>query len=186
MLNASRTVIVLLLLFQFSIEGMAKKKVAGLVIFRQSNQEIEYLMLKPSKEGKDWSPPKGISVDLYSSKCFIIYFDWTLGQIDDGEDELAAAIRETQEEVGYDADDLDIYSDQQMSVDQQRKNGKNKVVTFFLAKLKATDKVPVLSHEHSEYHWVNKEQASSLYGSHGEFADMFTHFDNKIKCNLLA
>lgn len=97
-----------------------------------------------------------------------------------------AALRETQEEVGYSCDDLELYRDQRFSVDQKKKNGKNtKKVTFFLAKLKALDKDPVLSHEHSGYQWVNKEQASSLYGSDGLFTDMFTQFDNKIKSNLL-
>lgn len=61
MSNASRKVIVLFLLIQFSIGCLAKKRVAGLVIYRQSDQGIEYLMLKPSKKGKDWSPPKGMS-----------------------------------------------------------------------------------------------------------------------------
>lgn len=62
MLNTLRGVIILLLLFQFSVKGMAKKRVAGMVIFRQLDQNIEYLMLKPSKDGKDWSPPKGTSL----------------------------------------------------------------------------------------------------------------------------
>lgn len=47
-----------LLLFCILVQTMGKR-VAGLVIFRQSNSEIEYLMLKPSKDRKNWSPPKG-------------------------------------------------------------------------------------------------------------------------------
>lgn len=57
--NTTRRVIVLLVLFHLCAGGMAKKKVAGLVIYRQSGQGVEYLMLKPSKDDKDWSPPKG-------------------------------------------------------------------------------------------------------------------------------
>lgn len=60
MLNLTRTIIVLFLLFQFCPTGMAKKRIAGLVIYRTLDQGItEYLMLKPSKDEKDWSPPKG-------------------------------------------------------------------------------------------------------------------------------
>lgn len=111
----------------------------------------------------------------------------SLGRIDDGEDDITAALRETREEVGFTSDDLEVYREQRISVDQKKKNGKkSKSVTYFLAKLIATDKVPVLSHEHSEYHWLNREQASSRYGSDGLFADMFNQFDNKIKSNLLA
>lgn len=106
--------------------------------------------------------------------------------MDEGEDGYTAALRETQEEVGYTIDDLDIYRDQQMTVNQIMKNGKKKEVTFWLARLKTPNKTPVLSHEHNEYHWVNKAEASSLYGSDGAFADMFTQFDNKIKTNLLV
>lgn len=65
MLNASSRVIVIFLLLQFSLGGMAKKIVAGLVIYRESDQGIEYLMLKPSKDRKDWSPPKGMSSLIY-------------------------------------------------------------------------------------------------------------------------
>lgn len=43
------------------MEETAKKRVAGMVVYRQIDQNIEYLMLKPSKDGKDWSPPKGNS-----------------------------------------------------------------------------------------------------------------------------
>lgn len=93
-------------------------------------------------------------------------------------------MRETYEEVGYTADDLDIYRNQQMTVDQMTKEGNKKEVTFFLARLKTPNNTPVLSHEHSEYYWVNKDKASSLYGSHGEFGDMFIQFDNYIRSKL--
>lgn len=106
--------------------------------------------------------------------------------MDDGEDELTAALRETHEEVGYTADDLEIYKKHRVTVNQERNNGKTKTVTFFLAKLKSTDKNPVLSHEHSDYYWLNKDRAASKYGQNGEFTCMFTQFDNEINGNLLV
>lgn len=190
-MNAARKVIALLLLFHFSMETMAKKRVAGLVIYRQADQGVEYLMLKPSKEGKDWSPPKGIStcclfwVQILDADSLSIN-QRQLGRLDEGEDEFTAALREVQEEVGYTIDDLDIHRDQKVTVDQKTKKGKTKKVTFWLARLKSSDKEPVLSHEHSEYHWVNKDRAIELYGSHGEFNAMFTQFDDNIRSNLLA
>lgn len=54
------------------------KRLAGLVIFRRANAQIEYLMLKPSKDEKAWSPPKGLlskfeikitNEVFFSSKC---------------------------------------------------------------------------------------------------------------------
>lgn len=57
--NTTYKVVFLLVLLHLCANAMAKKRLAGLAIFRQSDQGVEYLMLKPSKEGKDWSPPKG-------------------------------------------------------------------------------------------------------------------------------
>lgn len=107
------------------------------------------------------------------------------GRLDDGEDEYTAALRETEEEVGYTIDDLDIYRDQNVSVEQKMKSGrgKTKTVTFFLAELRNIHKVPRLSHEHKDYRWVNKDEATALYGT--EFADMFDEFDRKISNNEL-
>lgn len=51
--------IVVLLLSLYLIDNGMAKRTAGLVIFRRSNSQTEYLMLKPSKDGKVWSPPKG-------------------------------------------------------------------------------------------------------------------------------
>lgn len=85
-------------------------------------------------------------------------------------------------------DDLEIYRDQKFTVEQYQKvkAGKTRTVTFFLARLKNTGKIPVLSTEHCEYRWVNKEQALSLYGALGEFADMLNEFDSKISNNQLG
>lgn len=57
-MRSLNSITVFLLLVSFFNDGMAKR-VVGLMIFRCNNSQIEYLMLKPSKAGKDWSPPKG-------------------------------------------------------------------------------------------------------------------------------
>lgn len=38
---------------------MGKERSAGFLIFRQSNEQIEYLLLKASEMGMHWGPPKG-------------------------------------------------------------------------------------------------------------------------------
>lgn len=52
--------IVIFLVLAYFSTGVMTKKVAGLVVFRRVNDTIEYLMLKPKSEQKEWSPPKGI------------------------------------------------------------------------------------------------------------------------------
>lgn len=62
------------------------KRSAGLLIFRHSGRGLEVLLVHPggpfwiNKDDEAWSIPKGL--------------------VEDGEDELAAAIRETSEEIG--------------------------------------------------------------------------------------
>lgn len=38
---------------------MGKERSAGLLIFRRFNSQIEYLLLKASEMGQNWTPPKG-------------------------------------------------------------------------------------------------------------------------------
>lgn len=53
--------VIFLILAYFSSGIMSKKskQVAGLIVYRQVNDTIEYLMLKPNSHKKEWSPPKG-------------------------------------------------------------------------------------------------------------------------------
>ncbi|XP_055303055.1 bis(5'-nucleosyl)-tetraphosphatase [asymmetrical]-like isoform X2 [Sitodiplosis mosellana] len=139
------------------VMSKGSKKVAGLVIFRRINDRIEYLMLKPNSQNKEWSPPKG--------------------RIDDGEDFLMAAIRETSEETGYMADDLSIYDAQHQMNQFTRKKGKDKTVVFWLAQLKDVTKQPKLnSDEHSKYRWLTKEEALQKCKM-PEFAELVNEFD---------
>lgn len=101
-----------------------------------------------------------------------------LGRVGKGEDDFLAALRETEEEVGFTANDLEIYQNHQLIVNSTTKHGKNKIAVFWPAELKSINKNPTLSSEHNEYRWLNKDGASSLYGI--ESIEMFTQFDNKI------
>lgn len=68
MMSSRNSIAVFLLLLSMFNNGMAKKT-AGLVIFRRANAQIEYLMLKPTKDGKVWSPPKGLSITKFQHIC---------------------------------------------------------------------------------------------------------------------
>lgn len=50
------------------------KQVAGLIVFRKINDNIDYLVLKPVKDNKYWSPPKGYSLFLFNRICCIKNF----------------------------------------------------------------------------------------------------------------
>lgn len=107
-----------------------------------------------------------------------------LGRIDKGEDDFTAAKRETEEEVGFTVDDLEIYQNHQMIVNSTTKrSGKDKITVYWPAELKSNNKEPKLSKEHDDFQWLNKDEASSLYGI--EFVEMFTKLDNKISNGLL-
>lgn len=103
----------------------------------------------------------------------------TLGHVDAGEDDFTTALRETQEEAGYRADDIIIYKDQTKILEYKVK-GKNKIVVYWLAELRDTSKDPILSNEHTEFRWLAKDDAIVLSGFH-DFANMVQYFHDKIK-----
>lgn len=57
--NMKLSKVIFVLFFAYLAAPAMGKKVAGLVVFRRVDSHIEYLMLKPSKPNKEWSPPKG-------------------------------------------------------------------------------------------------------------------------------
>lgn len=87
------------------------------------------------------------------------------------------ALREAEEEVGFTADDLDIHRNHQMIVNSTTKHGKEKIAIYWPAELKSINKNPTLSSEHSEYRWVNKDEAALLYGV--ESIPMFTQCESE-------
>ncbi|XP_031624551.1 bis(5'-nucleosyl)-tetraphosphatase [asymmetrical]-like [Contarinia nasturtii] len=161
-MQANRFVVFLVLTLSYFAVGIMAKKVAGLVVFRRTNDTnaIEYLMLKPKSNKKKWSPPKG--------------------RVDDGEDFFTAAVRETHEETRYTVGDLNIHMEHNQAMEQPMKKGKKKTVKFWLAELKDGNKQPKLSHEHSEYRWMSKEDAI-LICDIPEFTEILNEFDGFAK-----
>lgn len=160
------------------------KRVAGLFVFRRINSNVEYLMLKPAKPQKNWSPPKG-GVFFVLSCVFFLFFviriSFSLsGRIDNGEDDFAAALRETEEESGYTIDDLNIHADNPLFSNQRTRNGKHKTVIYWLAELVNIEKSPTLSDEHSEYRWLTKDETIAICDV-PEFTEIVNHFDGKIR-----
>lgn len=102
-----------------------------------------------------------------------------LGHVDPGEDDYTTALRETQEEAGYFADDLIIHKEQ-MKILEYKVKGKNKTVVYWLAELRDASKDPKLSDEHTEFRWCAKDAAIDLSGFR-DFAQMVDHFHDQIK-----
>lgn len=103
---------------------------------------------------------------------------WFPGHVEGSENDFETALRETQEEAGLKANDLHIYKDQCKSL-SYIVNGNNKTVVYWLAELKDPKKCPELSHEHTEFQWLAKNDAIQLNGF-DDFAEMINHFHDKI------
>lgn len=164
------------------------KRAAGFLIFRRLNAQIEYLLLKASYGDKHWTPPKGKII-----ACFKIAFGDMKpttnvlikanalklpGHVDPGEDDFTTALRETREEAGYASTDLKIHKDEQKILNYKVK-GKDKTVVYWLAELCDATKDPILSDEHTEFRWLDKDAAIKLSG-YADFAEMVKHFHDRI------
>ncbi|XP_041984602.1 bis(5'-nucleosyl)-tetraphosphatase [asymmetrical] [Aricia agestis] len=126
---------------------MSPTRAAGLVIYRYTNQVIQFLMLQTSYGAHHWTPPKG--------------------HVDPGESDWVTALRETQEEAGFTAEDLEIYKTISKSLHYEV-NGKPKEVVYWLAKLKIPEQKVTLSDEHQDLKWLPLHQAQEISG----FEDM--------------
>jgi bis(5'-nucleosidyl)-tetraphosphatase len=113
---------------------------AGAVIVRRFDDQYRYLLL-----------------------CVRDYWDFPKGMVDPGEDPLAAAIRETEEETtltGLDFRWGKVYI-------ETEPYGKNKIARYYLAESKQGEvSLPVsveLGHpEHDEFRWLDYEAARPL------------------------
>ncbi len=114
----------------------AELRAAGLIIFRQlsKGKPFEYLMLQTSHGEHHWTPPKG--------------------HVDPGENDKETALRETQEEAGLGPSDYNIIDDFIDTI-SYKVRGKDKSVSYFLARLKAYDCPIVLSDEHQAFKWLD-------------------------------
>ncbi|VDM93792.1 unnamed protein product [Onchocerca ochengi] len=124
-------------------------RAAGMLIYRRKADRIEYLLLQASYPPHHWTPPKG--------------------HVDPGEDEWSAALRETREEAGIEADNLDVHKDfmevLKYVVKKSDRYGdeinKEKTVKYWLARLKDDGEVK-LSNEHQNVRWLPVDEASIL------------------------
>lgn len=160
---------------------MGVKRAAGFLIFRRLNQQIEYLLLRASYGTKHWTPPKGTPHTRSINRAVVWQLICTihLGHVDPGEDDFTTALRETQEEAGYRADDLVIHKDESKIL-RYKVKGNDKTVVYWLAELLDASKDPTLSHEHTEFRWLTKDAAIALSGFR-DFADLVEYFHDKIQ-----
>ncbi|RZF41458.1 hypothetical protein LSTR_LSTR000172 [Laodelphax striatellus] len=112
-------------------------RAAGLLIFRRS-PSIEYLLLQASYKPYHWTPPKG--------------------HLDPGEDEMQAALRETVEESGINAESLAIDKNFYKQLVYEA-FGKNKTVSYWLAEIVDKNATVKLSSEHQAFEWCTLESA---------------------------
>lgn len=82
------------------------------------------------------------------------------GHVDPGEDEWQAAIRETKEEAGIDADKLEIHKDFKHVMYYDTKEG-HKSVTYWLARYLESKEV-ALSDEHQNMKWLPLKESIVL------------------------
>ncbi|VBB28603.1 unnamed protein product [Acanthocheilonema viteae] len=147
-------------------------RAAGILIYRHKAGQIEYLLLQASYSPYHWSPPKVIQFEFNFRTLLevvdLISHYWrklALGHVDSNEDEWSAALRETFEEAGIMADNLDVHMDFMEILEYVvKKNNRyegEKTVKYWLAKLK-DDKEIKLSDEHKDGRWLSADEAIVL------------------------
>ena len=115
-------------------------KAAGCVVFRRTPRGIRYLVLRAFK---NWDFPKGL--------------------VDTGEEQLACAKREVEEETGLTSLEYPFGEAFRETVPY----GNNKVARYYLAETEEVEIVLPVSPElgrpeHHEYRWVSLEEAEDL------------------------
>ncbi|XP_061788230.1 bis(5'-nucleosyl)-tetraphosphatase [asymmetrical] [Nerophis lumbriciformis] len=130
-------------------------RACGFIVFRRlancasPEDNIEYLLLQTSYGQHHWTPPKG--------------------HVDSGEDDLTTALRETKEEAGLGAEDLQVVEGFLKELHYQVR-GRPKEVLYWLAELKNPGTEVTLSSEHQNYRWAPLEDACA-YAQHKEMQD---------------
>uniref|UniRef100_A0A0A9VRK4 Bis(5'-nucleosyl)-tetraphosphatase [asymmetrical] n=1 Tax=Lygus hesperus TaxID=30085 RepID=A0A0A9VRK4_LYGHE len=115
-------------------------RAAGFIVYKMLNDKVHYLLLQSSKKPHHWTPPKG--------------------HLEEGETDLDAAYRETNEEAGLLKDQLRLI-DSQIPL-KYTANGKPKVVTYWIAELIDENAAVKISHEHQDYSWADYDKAFEL------------------------
>ena len=120
-------------------------RAAGVVVYRRGSDGPELLLLR-SRKGGHWTPPKG--------------------HLDEGESDLEAALRESQEECGLADPDLRLDPEFAHEIRYRvRKKGRagDKTVCYFLGEAKSDAPVR-LSKEHTEHVWLPLAEAQERIG----------------------
>nr|XP_006626761.1 PREDICTED: bis(5'-nucleosyl)-tetraphosphatase [asymmetrical] [Lepisosteus oculatus]XP_015217875.1 PREDICTED: bis(5'-nucleosyl)-tetraphosphatase [asymmetrical] [Lepisosteus oculatus] len=122
-------------------------RAGGLIVFRRLAQAvpdtIQFLLLQTSYGEHHWTPPKG--------------------HVDPGEDDMTAALRETEEEAGLGPAQLRLVDGYRREL-RYEVRGRAKTVVYWLAELRDPGAAVRLSREHQDYRWLGLEQACRLAG----------------------
>lgn len=124
-------------------------RACGFIVFRRlascmlPPDNIEYLLLQTSYGEHHWTPPKGM--------------------VDQGEDDLTTALRETREEAGLVAEQLQVIDGFVRELHYEAR-GRPKDVLYWLAELRDPGTAVTLSDEHQDYRWARLEEACTLAG----------------------
>lgn len=141
---------------------MLQQRACGLVIFRRFQDTIQYLLMQTSYGEHHWTPPKG--------------------HVDPNESDMETALRETQEEAGFVANDLKIFEDARHEM-TYKVNGSPKIVIYWLAELLNPDKPVRLSNEHQAFDWLPLCEACDR-AKYDEMRKALNEFDKYISRNL--
>ena len=115
---------------------MQKEISAGIVLYNDDNDEVQFLVLK--YPGGHW--------------------DFVKGKMENSEEPKQTAIRETKEETGIiDVEFIDGFNEEISYTFYVKNEEIDKKVIFYLGKTKSTE--IVLSHEHLDFAWLNLEDA---------------------------
>ena len=115
---------------------MQKEISAGIVLYNDDNDEVQFLVLK--YPGGHW--------------------DFVKGKMENSEEPRQTAIRETKEETGIvDVKFIDGFNEEISYSFYVKKEEIDKKVIFYLGKTKSTE--IVLSHEHLDFAWLNFKDA---------------------------
>ena len=115
---------------------MQKEISAGIVLYNDDNDEVQFLVLK--YPGGHW--------------------DFVKGKMENSEDPKETAIRETKEETGIiDVEFIDGFNEEISYTFYVKNEEIDKKVIFYLGKTKSTE--IVLSHEHLDFAWLNLKDA---------------------------
>ncbi|SCM25270.1 bis(5'-nucleosyl)-tetraphosphatase [asymmetrical], putative [Plasmodium chabaudi chabaudi] len=123
-------------------------------------KNIEFLFLRASYGTNHWTPPKGL--------------------VEENEEGLTTAIRETAEETGLNKDRYKLLNFEQTL--KYLVNGKPKETTYYLAILLNKDENIILSDEHTDYRWIKSEQ-SNEYSLSPSLQDLMINAEKYLENN---